>query len=402
MPRARRAPRARRPEDGVEPRPLYAVWELTLRCDQACAHCGSRAGRQRERELSTIEARELGRALREQGCREVALSGGEAYLREDLPEIVTFLKDQGMRVALQTGGRGLTSQKARSLAAAGLDAVGVSVDGTEPVHDQLRGGPGSHAAALRALDAAGEAGLAVTANTQVNRLNQPELPAIAAELRAHGAMAWLLMPTVPMGHAADRPEWILAPWQIVEVIDTLAEIQLAAARTYAGGPPFDVCASDALGYFGRHEQALRSRPGGDDAYWNGCPAGKNIIGIESDGTIKACASLPTAAYAAGNVRERSLEQIWKQPGPMSFARERLVEELWGFCRTCYFAEHCLGGCSLLAHCTLGRRGNNPFCYHRVTELKKRGIRERLVMKDRAPRDPFAVGRFDIVAEPWHA
>jgi len=24
--------------------PAYVVWELTLRCDQPCAHCGSRAG----------------------------------------------------------------------------------------------------------------------------------------------------------------------------------------------------------------------------------------------------------------------------------------------------------------------------------------------------------------------
>src|ERR1700733_16014989 len=25
-------------------RPIYAVWELTLACDLACRHCGSRAG----------------------------------------------------------------------------------------------------------------------------------------------------------------------------------------------------------------------------------------------------------------------------------------------------------------------------------------------------------------------
>src|ERR1700712_2023802 len=40
-----------RPVDGV--RPIYAVWEVTLACDLACRHCGSRAGRARPDELST-------------------------------------------------------------------------------------------------------------------------------------------------------------------------------------------------------------------------------------------------------------------------------------------------------------------------------------------------------------
>ena len=43
----------RRVAIGQEPyRPIYVVWELTLACDHACAHCGSRAGKARERELN--------------------------------------------------------------------------------------------------------------------------------------------------------------------------------------------------------------------------------------------------------------------------------------------------------------------------------------------------------------
>jgi len=37
------APEAR-PQDRAW-RPIYAVWELTLKCDLACRHCGSRAGK---------------------------------------------------------------------------------------------------------------------------------------------------------------------------------------------------------------------------------------------------------------------------------------------------------------------------------------------------------------------
>ncbi len=39
--------------------PAYVVWELTLRCDQRCTHCGSRADEARPDELTRAQALEL-------------------------------------------------------------------------------------------------------------------------------------------------------------------------------------------------------------------------------------------------------------------------------------------------------------------------------------------------------
>ncbi|KYG01681.1 radical SAM protein [Sorangium cellulosum] len=394
--------RALMPADLMEAKPIYAVWELTMKCDQPCQHCGSRAGAARDAELSTEEVLEVAASLARLGCREVALIGGEAYLREDLAEIVSFLARSGMRVIMQTGGRAFTAERAKALRAAGLTGLGVSVDGPAHIHDELRGNVGSHAAAIRALDNARGAGLITTANTQINRLNAHLLRETCAELRSHGIQTWQVQITVPMGRAADHPEWILEPWRVVEVIDTLAAIQREALETHVSGVPFNVFANNNIGYFGPHEQLLRSRPGGGDAHWRGCRGGINAIGIESDGTVKACPSVPTVPYAGGNVRERGLEHIWEGSAEVRFARDRDASELWGHCATCYYADECRAGCSWTAHCTLGRRGNNPFCYHRVTQLKRRGIRERLVMKQRAPHVPYDHGVFELVEEAWDA
>ncbi|UQA59833.1 radical SAM/SPASM domain-containing protein [Polyangium aurulentum] len=394
--------RALMPADFLEAKPLYTVWELTMKCDQPCQHCGSRAGAARVEELSTQEVLEVAASLARLGCREVALIGGEAYLRDDLCEIISFLAGSGIRVIMQTGGRAFTAERARALRAAGLTGLGVSVDGPAHIHDELRGNVGSHAAAIRALDNARAAGLVVTANTQINRLNAHLLRETCAELRSHGIQTWQVQITVPMGRAADHPEWILEPWRVVEVIDTLAAIQREALETHVSGVPFNVFANNNIGYFGPHEQLLRSRPGGGDAHWRGCRGGINALGIESDGTVKACPSLPTAPYAGGNVRELGLEQIWEGSEAVRFARDRDASELWGHCATCYYADACRAGCSWTAHCTLGKRGNNPFCYHRVTQLKKQGIRERLVMKQRAPHVPYDHGVFELVEEPWDA
>ena len=394
-----RVPRAG--ESGAHP--YYAVWELTMKCDQPCEHCGSRAGDARDKELSTEEILEVAEGLVALGCREIALIGGEAYLRPDLYKIVEFLTGKGLRVSMQTGGRALHAERAKELKKAGLYGVGVSIDGPPRIHDKLRGNLGSHQAAMRALDNAREAGMVVTSNAQINQLNYKHLWELVEGLWKRGVIAWQVAITVPMGRAADRPEWILEPYMMVEVVNTLAAIQMEGIKRYEGkGEPFNIFVGNNIGYYGPHETTLRSRPGGREAFWQGCKAGQYVIGIESDGKVKGCPSLPTAPYTGGNVRDRSLKDLWENAPEISFTRDRTTDELWGFCKTCYYADECRGGCSWTAHCTTGRRGNNPFCYHRVKMLEKRGVREVLKQKVLAPNEPYDFGAFDIVEEPLPA
>ena len=394
-------------EDQRRNTPVYAVWETTLQCNHACAHCGSRAGPEtRERELSTQELLEVGDKLAALGTREVTLIGGEAYLRDDICDLVGHLKGHGMRVTMQTGGRGLSPSLCASLREAGMSAIGVSLDGPPAVHDTLRASPGSHIWGLRALQNAQEAGLITTSNIQINRLNKDHLRETRDIVKAAGVRIWRAQLTVPMGRAADRPEWILQPWELLEVIDELGALQREEAEQCAeAGLPahemLDILASNNIGYFGPHEEILRSRPGGKTAHWSGCSAGRFTMGIESDGTVKACPSLPTSPYTGGNLLEIPLEEIWESAPELRFVRDRGTEELWGFCKGCYYAETCRGGCSFTAHCTLGKRGNNPFCYHRAQTLKRQGLRERLVQAETAEGQPYDFGRFSLVQEAWN-
>ncbi len=390
--------------DRLVAKPIYVVWEITMKCDQPCKHCGTRAGPKRESELDTEALLDVARSLARLGAREVTLIGGEAYLHPDCALIIRTLADLGIRPTMQTGGRAFTLERAKAFRDAGLVGLGVSIDGPAQVHDKLRGNLGSHAAAIRALGNARDAGFVIGANTQINRLNCDHLLPFSRTLRAEGVQAWQVQLTGPLGRAADNPDWIVEPWQVVPIIDTLAAIQKEAMEEWRAGDkksiPFNVFANNNIGYFGPHEQLLRSRPFGEEAHWSGCVAGIFSLGIESDGTVKACPTLPTASYAAGNVRTMSLEELWQNNETLRFARDRTVESLWGFCRTCYYADVCHAGCNWTAHSTLGRRGNNPFCYHRVTQLRKKGVRERLVPVERAPGKPYDHGRFELVEEPW--
>lgn len=382
---------------GERHHPAYVVWELTLACDQPCTHCGSRAGDARERELSTGEALDVVRQLAQMGAREVALVGGEAYLHPGFLDVIRALRQANIRASMTTGGRALDAALARAMAAAGLQSVSVSIDGSERTHDIQRAAPGSFASATAALDHVRAAGMTPASNININRWNIGELESVYEHIRDHGARGWQVQLTVPLGRAADRPDMLLQPWDLIDLVPRIAALK---KRAYGDGVLLTL--GNNLGYFGPEEALLRSiHPDGSD-HWQGCPAGRFVMGIESDGAVKGCPSLQTVPYVGGNTREQSIQAIWNESPALNFRRHVDIEDLWGFCRECDFASVCLGGCSFTAHSLFGRPGNNPYCHYRARTLAKRGLRERLVRTTPAPGLPFDSATFDLITEPLDA
>ena len=380
-----------------EPRLTYVVWELTLKCDQRCVHCGSRAAEARSDELTTTEALDLVRQLAAMAPKEITLIGGEAYLHPGFLEVVAAIRAAGIRVSVTTGGRGITAELARDMKSAGLFAVSVSLDGQEATHDLIRAAPGSFRSAVEALDHLRNAGLRTASNMQLNRLNQGEIEGVYDELKARGISGWQLQPTAAIGRAADRPDLLLQPWDLLDIVPRIAALK---QRAFADG--IFVMPANNLGYFGPEEGLLRSHDEGGTDRFPGCHAGRAVMGIESDGAIKGCPSLQSDSYIGGRIRDRSLQDIWDHAPELAFTRGRTVEDLWGFCRQCPFASACLAGCTFTAHGLLGRPGNNPLCHFRARTFASQGLRERLVPIERPPGRPFDSGRFEILVEPLGA
>ena len=374
----------------------HVVWELTLACDLGCKHCGSRAGKPRGDELTTEEALDVVAQLADLGAKEVSLIGGEAYLRDDWHVIARAIHDAGMLASMVSGGRGFTPERAKQAKEAGIATVSVSIDGMSATHDLQRGLAGSFDAAVASMRNLRDAGVVVSANSQCNRVSFPDMDAVLDLILDHGAVGWQIAITVPMGRAAERPEWLFQPDDFLVVTPKLAELSVRAKK--AGCLLYG---ANNVGYFGPHEDTLRGHllPELEGAHWDGCGAGTSVMGIESDGAIKGCPSLPTSPYTGGHVRQRTLREIWDTAPELAFTRADRTSELWGYCKECYYAEECLAGCSWAAHVFFGRRGNNPYCHHRALEMDRRGLRERLVKVDPAPGLPFDHGRFDILVEP---
>ncbi len=384
----------RAPKPGDIESPLYCVWEITLACDLGCKHCGSRAGKQRPNELSTAECLDTVRQMAEMGFKEVTLIGGEAYLREDWHVIAKAITDAGMACSMTTGARNLDEERVQLAVDAGIRVISISLDGLEDTHDAQRGPKGSWRAAVEAAKRVAATPIRLATNTQINRLSLPELPALADLLAEIGSTAWQIQLTVAMGRAADRPDLLLQPWELLEVFPLLVWIK----QTKLEPNKIQLLPGNNIGYFGPYEHLLRY--GGQlGAHWSGCSAGKWSIGLEADGKIKGCPSLPSSRYTGGNLRTDKLSDIVFNAPELTYFKERGREELWGYCADCYYGDVCKAGCSWTSHCLLGKPGNNPYCIHRALQFEGQGLRETVRKVEDAPGVPFDNGRYEIVVEP---
>ena len=323
------------------------VWELTLRCCFRCAYCGSRAGEARENELTTAECLEVVRQLSELGCRRVNLLGGEVFLRPDWREITAALTGLGMKVCIITSGFILTGAILEELAALGIESVAVSLDGPEQVHDRSRQ-KGSYARALEAIAALTGKGIPTSVISALRADNVPLLPEFYKTLKGYPIFAWQLQACSPMGNAHAGG--------LDTRFDPLAVLRFAASE----GPkaPFAILVADNIGYFTPEETAVRGRAG---AVFGGCSAGLSTLGIDSEGNVRGCESLYDERFIEGNLRKRSLREIWEDENAFAFNRRFEPRLLTGKCGRCALGEYCGGGCRSYNYFAGGKLYESPLC-----------------------------------------
>jgi len=378
---------------GEVPRPRLAVWELTLACDQRCIHCGPRAGEPRADELTTEEALKVVDELAEAGVGEVVLIGGEAYLRNDFILVIRRIRERGMEATMTTGGFNLSQARAEAMVEAGICSVSVSIDGLEESHDRVRDRVGSWKRAFGALRHLRAAGARVAVNSQINVFTRGELLELLELVAAQGVHSWQLQITVPHGNAADHPEILLQPYMYIELFETLDRV---IDRATALG--VRIWPANNLGYFGPYEGKLRGAQKRRTGHYAGCEAGKSTIAIESNGLIKNCPSLGGPTNIGGDWREHGVWALWTRAPEMTALRDRTRDDLWGYCRECYYADICMAGCTAVSEPVLGRPGNNPFCHHRALEMDRMGLRERIEFVRKAPEVAFGTALFRVVRE----
>lgn len=311
------------------PPPLRVSVDLTTRCNLACRHC-------RHSVSGTVDLPfDLARAVIEDASRlgvfRLALSGGEPTLREDILELLDCaLRSDVGRVFLSTNG--VTDMLGRNLHrwARARDRLTfkVSLDGPDSVHDEMRGRPGAAATAQATISQLVGLGFDVYVTSTLMKANLPQLDALLQRVAATGCRRHYVVEVIPVGRAL--PESALS----AEERERARGVLRRFARRRNG------CTLVAkLPFAGSRGSGFH------------CGGGTEECGVLADGQIVACRLMPDLAEA--NVRERSLADVWNDPGSFAAFRRPDLRKLKGPCRGCRDRRTCLAGCHAYARAATG-------------------------------------------------
>lgn len=334
--------------------PGLVIWEITLKCNLRCRHCGSSAGNARPNELTTKEGLRLCNDLARLGFRGVTLFGGEPFLHKNWDILGKKIKDLGMKLSIVSNGFVNARNVLPKLARLHVDSVQIGLDGaSSKTHDYIRGVSGSFEKAIDFLRLSKKAGLSTGAITTMSKMNFKELPALRDLIIKEG-IDWQIQEGVPIGRFPK--DKVLSQQEYYSM-----GLFIAATRKKYSFKKILIGGSHNLVF---HSQFLPNMSAPIE--WKGCWAGKRVLGVQSDGGVKGCLAL-SDEFIEDNIRDRSIVDIWNDPNSFSYNRKFKKTDLGENCRDCKYADTCKGGCSTRSNALTGIFHNDPFCFYRIEQ-----------------------------------
>jgi radical SAM protein with 4Fe4S-binding SPASM domain len=271
-------------------------------------------------------------------------------MRQDWQEIASRLISHNIDTTFISNGTLVDDSLVHRLAAIGVTALGVSIDGLEPTHDRLRGRDGTFRQAINAADVAKRAGLSTCAVTVALPDNFDELQSMMHVLESIGVEYWQLQLPVPRGRYQSET-WVTAKTAKM-LVDRISVIsKRSRVLIYAG------C---NVGYLGHNEERVRAAKAEGLGFWTGCYAGVLLVAIRSNGDVTGCLTMPPG-FVAGNTREKALREIWGDGDAFAYNRHFDRSLLRGGCVACEQADICRGGCRTMSYYITGSLFSDPCC-----------------------------------------
>ncbi|MBN1453507.1 MAG: radical SAM protein [Anaerolineales bacterium] len=298
---------------------------ITYRCNNDCAHCYNARGRDFP-ELTTAAWKDILDKLWDLGVPHVVFTGGEATLRNDLPELIAHAEKNGQITGLNTNARRLADMKyVQQLLDAGLDHVQITVESSVPeVHDQMMRAKGAHKQTIQGLKNVLASPLYVMTNTTMLRTNVDTIPDTLDFLADLGVPTVGLNALIYSGNGLTVGTG-LAESELQPILDIAIQKTESRGQKLIWYTPTQYCQFDPT----RQNLGVK-----------GCTAALYSMCIESNGNVLPCQSYYTSL---GNILDDDWDSIWNHELSIRL-RER--KGLPAKCDGCGLLAECGGGCPL--------------------------------------------------------
>lgn len=321
--------------------PEKVTLNLTNRCNLNCLYCAVSATKNAPGDLALEQWQSIIDELARIKVFHLAISGGEPFLCRSFLSILAHIHRHPFRVSINTNATRMDEKILSYLSCSKrLDYIQVSLDGPNAeVHDQIRG-RGSFKKLVSGVDLLRSYDIPFYYYVVVHKRNHRHLGAIIHFCRSTGASQVAFSTLVPQGNALGHLNDLLLPYDNQkQVEDEMRRLQNRYPH-FVGGTLMQAIdwMDEISGMAGS-----RSAAGGVNTITS-CGGSISECAIRPDGGVIPCDRLWN--YTVGNVKEDSLQFIWRHGQGFKKFRERYRRRIDSFaeCRGCAYTDLCRGGC----------------------------------------------------------
>lgn len=311
--------------------PYKADLAITYGCNNACNHCYNEPTRFDMPSLGKDEWLRIIDKLHEVGVPHLIITGGEATLHPDLPEIIRYADSLGHVVGMNTNGRRLAQHSfVQLMEEAGLNHVQITLGSNRPeVHDAIMNAKSFHQT-VRGIQNSVASQIHTITNTTLMRCNRDHAEEIIDFLYGLGIRTFAMNGMIYSGGGFADPNAIPEaemPALLIRVRDHAQE----KGMRFLWYTPTEYCRMSPV------ELEIGAKR---------CNAGEYSICIEPNGDVLPCQSF---YVAAGNILRDPWQQIWRSELFRTF-RDREDDPVWAGlpskCHHCPDLPLCGGGCRI--------------------------------------------------------
>lgn len=330
-------------KDYVLKPPANIVFEPTYRCNLSCAMCyQERDPALAAKELSIEQIKEIFTS-RVDGVKKVSLIGGEVFLRKDIFEIIGFFNSRNVPVHITTNGTLINEHNYGKLSTlSNIQAIGVSLDGPEDLHNKMRNSGQAFKLAVNGLKLARKRFfvflVAVISDENVERLEEIietahslGLDNLILEFERKYTRDDLKEASVVLGYPESDFKLRISESKNTAYTFTVLLENIKAAEKKARRLGMRIFYLPDNFISGMELHYLKSNRSKGRHFCRSIFKGR----IDSKGNVFHCYAI---RKSFGNVLEKPLSEIWNSPEYLAFRKNLMGNNLLSLCETCLYME----------------------------------------------------------------
>jgi radical SAM protein with 4Fe4S-binding SPASM domain len=331
--------------------PTTVHLSLTEACNLDCPACY--VVKSEEPPLNTSQVEQLINEMAEMKVFQLAIGGGEPFLRKGLGHLVRYARQQGLVPNVTTNGTLLTQERLAEIRGF-VGQIQLSLNGCDAESHEAHRTLGSFEKILSAMRLLREMDMAFGVNTLVTRGSDFSRTArLAIEQGARQVNALRPKPATNDGEWFHR--YSLLPGELIKLGRELGHLTLEYPEVR-----FTVDSSLVFLMGDLPSDELQAHA----VY--GCDAGVRSIAVCANGQVYPCSQFSGREFCAGNVTEAGLGTIWREAAVLWRFRE-MTPHLKGRCNNCGVRDYCKG-CRRIAHFVTGDfYAEDPGCLQAMGE-----------------------------------